>query len=306
MRKTIIALAAAVGALLAAPAYATTPSTTVHVVSSPDDGTPPWARDTFDRTTTVDTTGTGFKVSFTDDGTFRTPAGLTGHLHGEGSFVVTGGTKKTSGLPHGTIDRSSVAVKDSFTGDWWKQFVDGGTTPGIVDWKWTYKTSCETRVETPAGAVGDYPSKTCPKPSTSSHVAAPCEAYLYAGSSTNLCAQFPGDRSGVTCEQVGYQVQLRDNRMDPWGLDGSGGRSRGVIGLGCEGKPRKPSRSPSPSSSSSPAGGLPTTTTPADAGPNLPVTGPSGLVFAASAGVLLAGGGAALLVARRRRARFTA
>lgn len=172
MKRTMFIVSAAlvgVSLLFAAPAYATTTTNTVHVVSSPDDGNPPWARDTFDRKTTVTPTEIGFKVQFTDEGTFKTPAGLTGHLSGEGTFIVAGGSLKAeSDLPPSEINRSSVDVKDDFTGTWWKRFISNGESAGIKDWKWVYTTECEKRIESESGGVeGEYPSKVCPPASTS-------------------------------------------------------------------------------------------------------------------------------------------
>jgi len=170
MKKILAGLAFLVGLsalMFGTPAFATEPSITVHVVSTPDDGTPPWARDTFDRSTKIVQLEDGYKVTFVDTGTFKTPDGLTGHLKGEGTFYVTGGTLKTNGgyVDGQTIDRSDVAVKDSFTSGWWKNFFDGeATSGGIKDWKWTYWTECEKRTETENGVEGDYPSKLCPPP----------------------------------------------------------------------------------------------------------------------------------------------
>jgi LPXTG-motif cell wall-anchored protein len=178
MRKLIVLLAIALGLGFTAPAFATVTTHSTHVISSPDDGAPPWARDTFDRVTSVTPTDDGFLIQFSDDGTFTTPGGVTGKLHGEGTFKVTGGTLKPGPFP-ASIDRTDVLVKDSFTGEWWKNFVTEGQTAGIVDWKWTYSTHCwkrgysEFRIETPEGAKGEYPSKVCPAKPSHSHSASP-------------------------------------------------------------------------------------------------------------------------------------
>lgn len=164
MKKILAFLMGLSAVLFGTPAFATEPPITVHVVSTPDDGTPPWARDTFDRSTKIVQLEDGYKVTFVDTGTFKTPDGLVGQLKGEGTFYVTGGTRKTNGgyVDGQTIDRSDVAVKDSFTTNWWKNFFDGeATSGGIKDWKWTYWTECEKRTETENGVEGDYPTKTC-------------------------------------------------------------------------------------------------------------------------------------------------
>jgi len=171
-RILLVLFGAAVALMFSAPAYATeTTTSTVHVVSSPDDGNPPWARDTFDRKTTVTKTETGWLIEFTDEGTFTTTGEepITGTLKGQGTFVVTGGTLRTE-LPSGTIDRSDKDVKDDFTTGWWSKFITGeaAETAGISKWKWVYKTCLETRTESESGGVeGDYPTKFCPPPTKS-------------------------------------------------------------------------------------------------------------------------------------------
>ncbi|MBU2669586.1 hypothetical protein KOI35_39360 [Actinoplanes bogorensis] len=121
-----------------------------------------------------------------------------------------------------------------------------------------------------------------------------CEAYLYTGTRTNLCADFRGAHN-PTCDAVKYQVTLPDYRNDPWGLDGpAGAKFTGVRGLGCENNPRKPA----PTSSAPPpggggggggAGGLPVT------GADVPMAAGFGLAL------LTIGAGAVLLVRRRAR-----
>lgn len=138
--------------------------------------------------------------------------------------------------------------------------------------------------------------------STKPNAQPPCAAYLYFGTRTNLCDKFPGmDRDDVKCSDVRYRVALVNKNIDPWGLDGSGGGDRGIVGLGCESWPRKPITSPSPSRS--------TSTSPVPAGvaePALPVTGPSiGLLIGAGV-VVLVGGAAVVYLTGRRKKTFTA
>lgn len=129
-----------------------------------------------------------------------------------------------------------------------------------------------------------------PKPPQTKPEPKKCEAYLYTGTTQNLCAAGLPETGKVNCADVKYRVTLVNAAVDPWGLDGN----RGTKGVGCESNPLKPKPSPT----TSPAA-------PAQAAA-LPVTGTPVKTFAAVAagGVLL--GAVALLVSRRRRTRFTA
>lgn len=175
-RKILLAggvLGALIGAIaLAGPAQAVTTTFHTQVISTPDDtvGSGPWARDTFDRTTEVASVEGGFKVHMSDSGTFKTPTGVTGKITGDATWTITGGQRKAAASAPATIDRSGVVTKDSFTGEWWKRFVDEGTVSDF-SWEWTYKSICwktscqQTRTESSAhGVSGDYPSKLCPLP----------------------------------------------------------------------------------------------------------------------------------------------
>jgi LPXTG-motif cell wall-anchored protein len=138
-------------------------------------------------------------------------------------------------------------------------------------------------------------------PSPSAPAAKPCEAYLYYGTSTNLCADFPGpaDRD---CKDIGYRVQLVKVGVDPWELDGIRGGPRGRPGVGCDSLPRKPvtsaSASPSPSRSTSAAA--------AGDGTELPLTGPTTGIAIGVGALLLTTGVVVLLAQRRRRTTFRA
>ncbi len=176
LRLALVTGAATIVGMLSLPGAALAVTTTTHtqVISTPDDtvGSGPWARDTFERTTTVQSTDTGFKIQISDIGTFVTPTGVKGTVTGHGTFIVTGGTYNSDAkelLDDKTLDRSGVAVKDSFTGQWWSRFVDGGASAGIEPWSWTYKSVCwdpklvEVHTESSAnGSAGDRPSKVCP------------------------------------------------------------------------------------------------------------------------------------------------
>ncbi len=128
----------------------------------------------------------------------------------------------------------------------------------------------------PPGPVAKSPT---PKP------AQDCAAYLYAGSTVNLCGQFPAGKD-VDCKAIGYKIQLA-GKADPWRLDAD------QDGVGCETYPIK--RFAAPKTSEPPAGG----------GGELPVTGtPIGAVAAIGVGIVGLGV-AGLFVARHRR-RFSA
>ncbi|MFC0504901.1 LPXTG cell wall anchor domain-containing protein [Micromonospora costi] len=148
---------------------------------------------------------------------------------------------------------------------------------------------------------GPGPTKTPTAPPTS-QPAEPrdCEAYVYTGTTQNLCADFPSPPGPVNCSDVKYRVTLVDVNNDPWGLDGN----RGTPGIGCESNPLKPTTGsteeptadPTASTSDSPAPG---------AGGGLPVTGVNATALG-GVGVIAVLAGVALVVARRRRVRFDA
>jgi hypothetical protein len=181
MRKYLIGFVAGVALMIGAPvaAMATSPahSTTVHIVSTPDDGNPPWARDTMSRKTTVTEVSGGYKVTIVDKGTFVTPAGIEGSLNGGGTWMIAGGMLRATPDTTSTIDRSGATEKGTFTGSWWQRFLTGGESV-TFSWGWTYATDCQTRTESSAAGVqGDYPSKACPtKPTPSVSVSSSASA----------------------------------------------------------------------------------------------------------------------------------
>lgn len=158
------------------------------VTSTPDDGTPPWARDTFTRTTDITRVDANtYRLAVTDAGTFTSPAGVTspnstatlahaipsGGFTGSFSFVVTGALKSAAQLAAvtPTFDYGSVTDKNNpdpalpTTGGWYKQyFADPTTTQGLYGWTWTYTTACESMTETEAGVTGNILGLTCTTP----------------------------------------------------------------------------------------------------------------------------------------------
>ncbi len=161
----------------------------------------------------------------------------------------------------------------------------------------TDATPTPTVIPTVTPTVTPTATPTVTAPATPTIPATPkdCAAYLYTGTKQTLCDRF-ANAADVKCAQVGFRVTLVDKNVDPWGLDGSGGGDRGVIGVGCESNPLKPVVRSSPTASARAVA----------AGSQLPVTGtPIGVMVGGAAGLLLLGGGA-YAVARRRRTRFVA
>jgi hypothetical protein len=196
--------AAGLALAVASPALADDPliEQTTKIISSPDDGCPPWARDTFTRTTTVvngATEGT-YTVTIVDDGTFTTQDGaktpgdasltitgdVTGHLHGTGYYTVTGTPLTPSQVQAltTTLDNSSDACKadvspEKTTSAWAKRyFGEGATSTGILGWTWTYSTACEFRTENEQGATGNILGKTCPASSAPPTTVVPTCTYV--------------------------------------------------------------------------------------------------------------------------------
>lgn len=138
---------------------------------------------------------------------------------------------------------------------------------------------------------------------------AACEAYVYKGSTTDLCGAYPTAKD-LDCKLLAKPVQLVTKGVDPWGLDRDGD------GIGCDIKPSgsasasssasaSPSASASSSSSAAPsASGATTTEAHPDSGPQLPLTGPSGWWLFAVGSVLVMGGLAVFAAVRRRRVTF--
>lgn len=161
---------------------------------------------------------------------------------------------------------------------YWNEF--GSTLVKSITFRGkTYDTSCKVAT----------PTSTKPKQD--------CDAYTYLGTKLTLCDRFSGQHDKVNCKDVGFQVDLVSNKVDPWGLDGSGD-NLGKLGIGCESYPLHPQPS---HSSSSPAGTPVTTAGPDAQGPSLPVTGPSIGILAALGGAGVVIGLVGIWAGRRRR-----
>lgn len=206
-RTRLGALAIALG-FLAAPFVGTvsaqaTPEPPVLITSyiqdHPDDGCAPWARDEFQRTTTIAKTATAgvYKVKITDNGSgvdasggFTTKKGanapnggviankVLGSINGSGEYLVTGKLRQPLDLAMNfngkTFNRSYAACKVNLlakdqTANWPLQFFEttpvAPTTTGIKKWVWNYATSCEFMKQSEAGGIsGNILGLKCVKP----------------------------------------------------------------------------------------------------------------------------------------------
>jgi len=138
-----------------------------------------------------------------------------------------------------------------------------------------------------------------PSTSSSSPTTKPkqkCDAYVYTGTKLTLCDRFGDEANGPNCPVIKYRVTLATKGNDPWGLDDGG-----VVGIGCEGNPNKPT--PSASHSSNPPVG---TGVDSGASGGLPVTGPVTATIVTVGSAALIGGVFAVVATRRRRNKFVA
>lgn len=175
MRKLLLACAIGV-ATVAVPttAYARTGASTTCKASftaHPENSSPPWALDTFTRTTRIKPAGDGkWAVHIVDRGHFTTIPGVksdsgdtiqnkvTGTFRGSGDYTVT----STTG-PACVSGESYNGTNDPATSDWPKHyFAAGATTTGIDPWSWLYRTCREYMVEDSVkGTVGHIAGKAC-------------------------------------------------------------------------------------------------------------------------------------------------
>jgi hypothetical protein len=190
MKKLLAVSTAVAASVLAMPAvtYAYSgklPTCTASFSGHPENSSPPWALDTFTRTTTFApgaTDGT-YKVHIRDAGHFTTIPGtksdsgdtiqdkVTGTFSGYGDYTVT-----ATGSPHCVSGESYSGTGDPSTGQWpVHYFPAGATTTGIDPWRWVYRTYCERMVEdSQYGKVqGSISGKDCPKPTPTPTDSAP-------------------------------------------------------------------------------------------------------------------------------------
>jgi hypothetical protein len=182
MKKLLAVSTAAALGVLAVPAVAYAysgklPTCTATFTGHPENSSPPWATDDFERTTTFApgaTDGT-YTVHIHDVGHFTTIPGtksdsgdtianeVTGSFSGKGDYTVTSATG-----PHClTGSESYNGTGDPATSDWPLHYFDkGATTTGIDPWRWVYKTYCERMAEdSQYGKVqGSISGKDCPTP----------------------------------------------------------------------------------------------------------------------------------------------
>ncbi|MCW2944533.1 MAG: hypothetical protein JWR24_1250 [Actinoallomurus sp.] len=200
--KMLLAVSTAVAAgVLAVPATANAtaklPVCRASFTGHPENSSPPWATDTFTRTTKFHKNDDGtYKVHITDRGHFTTIPGtksdsgdtiankVTGVFTGSGDYTVTSATGPTC-----VTGESYTATHDARTSDWPKHyFGDSATTTGIDPWSWLYRTCREYMVEDSVkGTVGHIAGKPCkakptptptdstPEPSPSDSTPAPSD-----------------------------------------------------------------------------------------------------------------------------------
>lgn len=135
-------------------------------------------------------------------------------------------------------------------------------------------TACEEPTPTPT----PKPTQTATPGPGGTDEPRECQAYVYTGTTQNLCADFSDSQESVTCLDVEYRVTLVDKDEDPWGLDGSGDNI-GTVGVGCETNPLKLAQS-------------------------LPVTGSTPWMFAVAGLFAMGAGGLLYALFRRNRVTF--
>lgn len=163
-----------------------------------------------------------------------------------------------------------------------------------------------------AGApVYSVPSGPPPAPVAPKVATVACEAYVYKGTTRDLCGAHP-TAVDLDCKQVILPVKVVVKGVDPWRLDADGD------GIGCDLKPSG-SASASASKSASASASASSSVTPrastsssssttaaaaADAGPTLPLTGTSTVVLVSGGAAFVLLGLVGFALTRRRRTRF--
>jgi hypothetical protein len=173
-----VAVIAGVLAFGASPAQADDTETFVgSVTNAPDNHCPTWARDSFERTTTITQTGVAgvYDVRQEIDGTWVSTADAErkGTLTGFVEYTVSGTLRADAESVTDDVDLSTVACKSdntapNTTGTWaLRYFEPGATAGGITDWEYVYDTACtDPFVEDAASAAVGWESFTvpCPEP----------------------------------------------------------------------------------------------------------------------------------------------
>lgn len=143
-----------------------------------------------------------------------------------------------------------------------------------------------------------------------------CAAYVFRGTQTTLCGQFPGN-TDRDCPEIGKPVDLVKKGSDPWALDNDkDGRGCDDVSTSPSPSPSKTTVKPSPSKTtkaptatpSRTRTGKPTpsrsTSSAAVSGPTLPKTGAPGGLLTGLGILSLVGGALAVWAVRTRRTRF--
>ena len=149
-----------------------------QLISTPDNGCPAWARDTFTRTTKITETAVVgvYEVNIADAGTISTGAALNsleGHIVGGGDYTITGTLKppvEIAAINGDTFDFGVYPCKTdvptaSGTNSWPLRFFEAGAiNSGIDPWGWTYilcgESYTENSTPTPA-APGTLTGSAC-------------------------------------------------------------------------------------------------------------------------------------------------
>jgi hypothetical protein len=174
MRILIVGAAAAIAvASVPAVAYAHTSGAATCKASfsaHPENASPPWAEDTFTRTTTFEKTAYGtWKVHISDDGQFTTipetksDSGDTIQNKVTGTFSGFGDYKVSSkATPHCVSGEHYTGSAGPTTGQWPVHYFTAATTSGINPWHWDYRTCREHMSEdSVAGTTGHLAGLKC-------------------------------------------------------------------------------------------------------------------------------------------------
>jgi hypothetical protein len=201
------------------------------IISSPDDGSTPWARDSFTRKTTIKQTGTGtYRLDVTDTGTFKTgTAGphlggsnggdivnpdVVGTFSGNLHFNVTGTLLNSAALAAlqtsydytGVADKNSVPADLPTTGTWYKHFFSATTTADFFGWTWTYQTPCEKMIQSEADGVdGNVVGYNCVTPGIPTYTNATCSnpyAILHIPATVGVTYNYADGRGVVAGSDV--------------------------------------------------------------------------------------------------------